>query len=87
MIHSPKSHTKKIIYKSRNLFSVSRIFFIFIYKMYKVNNRKLLNRPVQARRPMSTHVRKGGLSKLLMGGLLISAAGMAYYQKLQKNGK
>lgn len=55
--------------------------------MYKVslNNRIPVNRPVQARRPMSTSVRKGGISKLLVGGLFLSAAGMAYYQRLQKD--
>ncbi|KAI7896635.1 uncharacterized protein EV154DRAFT_491686 [Mucor mucedo] len=56
--------------------------------MYKVslNNRIPLNRPViAARRPLSTNVRKGGVSKALVGGLLLSAAGMAYYQSQQKH--
>lgn len=60
--------------------------------MYKVslNSRITKQRLTQASRALSTgsNPRQGGMSKLLVGGLLASAASYAYYQRYQKdNGK
>lgn len=60
--------------------------------MYKVslNSRITKQRLAQASRALSTgsNPRQGGMSKLLVGGLVASAASYAYYQRYQKdNGK
>lgn len=69
--------------KQNNVFSLIPV--LKPYKMYNVPiNNRIIKKPIvpsQHARLMSTNnVRKGGFSKLLLGTLFVSAAGIAYMQ-------